>query len=184
MNKLKLIVGVIILAWMSAVIAANRSPYIQKMPNRQWAEIILIQRYRLDAEYADILSKVIETASEQESVPVETIISVMAVESKFDPKAVSPCGAIGLMQVKPETWDGKQPYNIHDKYENVFAGAWVLHNYKNELQSDRQAIMAYNIGITHFRQGKAMGSAKIYYDNVSKERRAIITNYPKFISTL
>ena len=55
-------------------------------------------------------------------------IRAVSVESNGDPRAVSPKGAMGLMQVMPDTWAalrvryrlGRDPYDPHD---NIMAGA-------------------------------------------------------------
>jgi soluble lytic murein transglycosylase-like protein len=49
--------------------------------------------------------------AKQESVDVALVKAVVAVESAFEPEVVSPKGAIGLMQVIPET---AQRYGVND----------------------------------------------------------------------
>jgi soluble lytic murein transglycosylase-like protein len=55
----------------------------------------------------------------------------MRVESRGDRRAVSPKGAMGLMQIMPQTWEelrvrygcGRDPFDQHD---NILAGAAFL----------------------------------------------------------
>ncbi len=51
--------------------------------------------------------------------------SIMAAESEFDPKAVSPSGARGLMQVMPVTAEGVgvRARDLHDPEQGIKAGA-------------------------------------------------------------
>jgi Transglycosylase SLT domain len=73
----------------------------------------------------------IAEASQRFDVPVSWLRAVIRVESGGDPLAVSPKGAIGLMQIMPETWAslqlryglGADPFDAHD---NILAGAAYL----------------------------------------------------------
>ena len=64
-------------------------------------------------------------------VPARWIAEVMQIESRGDPRAVSPKGAIGLMQIMPATYAslaaryglGADPWNVRD---NIMAGAAYL----------------------------------------------------------
>jgi soluble lytic murein transglycosylase-like protein len=89
-------------------------------------------------------------ASRRFGIPAAWIRGVMRAESFSDAHAISPKGAMGLMQIMPETWAalrrryrlGADPYDAHD---NIMAGAAYL----RELH-DRYGIpgflAAYNAG--------------------------------------
>lgn len=70
----------------------------------------------------------IREAASRYDIPAQWIRAVMAQESGGEEQAVSPVGAIGLMQVMPGTYDelrdseglGDDPFNPHD---NILAGA-------------------------------------------------------------
>jgi soluble lytic murein transglycosylase-like protein len=73
---------------------------------------------------------VVEAASHS-GLPPAWIRQVMRAESADDPRAVSPAGALGLMQLMPATWRelrarlglGPDPFDVRD---NVLAGAAYL----------------------------------------------------------
>lgn len=73
----------------------------------------------------------VEDASRRFGVPVRWIRAVIDVESAGDVRARSPKGAMGLMQIMPETWAelrlrynlGSDPYDSHD---NILAGTAYL----------------------------------------------------------
>lgn len=77
------------------------------------------------------LQDLIEEAARRFGVPASWIAAVMAVESRGRADALSPKGAIGLMQIMPETYAelrlryglGANPWNPRD---NVLAGASYL----------------------------------------------------------
>jgi soluble lytic murein transglycosylase-like protein len=73
--------------------------------------------------------------------------AVIAVESAFDPGAVSRRGAGGLMQLMPETAKRYGVANVFDPADNVRAGAqylaYLLDRFDNNLSL---ALAAYNAG--------------------------------------
>lgn len=83
-------------------------------------------------------------------------VSVMKVESNFTEGAVSKSGAVGLMQIMPETanWiatqlDEKPPSinELHDCDKNIKYGIWYLSDLEEEFSgNDVLALAAYNAG--------------------------------------
>jgi soluble lytic murein transglycosylase-like protein len=73
----------------------------------------------------------IAEASRRFSIPESWIRAVIRVESSGRVRAVSPKGAIGLMQIMPDTWAGlrlryRLGRNPHDPRDNILAGAAYL----------------------------------------------------------
>jgi hypothetical protein len=77
------------------------------------------------------ITQAVHEASLRFAVPADWIRAVIKVESAGNPNAVSPKGAMGLMQIMPGTWGPLQlryhlradPYNVHD---NIVAGTALL----------------------------------------------------------
>jgi soluble lytic murein transglycosylase-like protein len=86
-----------------------------------------------------------ETANAFEVSPL-LVDSVIQVESNYDPYAVSPKGAEGLMQLMPATARRFGVTNSFDPRQNIEAGVRYLKLLKNTFQDDRLAIAAYNAG--------------------------------------
>lgn len=90
------------------------------------------------------------------------IVGVMKTESKFIPSARSPKGAIGLMQIMPETaaWIAEKiEYEsftveaLDDPDTNVKFGAWYLASLKKEFgENEILMLAAYNGGRGNVRQ--------------------------------
>ncbi|HEC25142.1 MAG TPA: lytic transglycosylase domain-containing protein [bacterium] len=70
--------------------------------------------------------KTIIFVSEKYKIPVPFLIAVMRTESNFNIHAISPKGAVGLMQVMPKTAEALN-ININNPLTNIIAGAKYLH---------------------------------------------------------
>ncbi|WP_085967126.1 lytic transglycosylase domain-containing protein [Bradyrhizobium elkanii] len=83
-------------------------------------------------------------------VPTAWIRAVMRIESNGDRRAVSPKGALGLMQLMPKTWaDMRARYGLgrdpFDPRDNIFAGAAFLRELHDRYGSPG-FLAAYNAG--------------------------------------
>jgi soluble lytic murein transglycosylase-like protein len=80
-------------------------------------------------------------------IPEELVRAIIKAESDYDPRALSPVGATGLMQLMPETALRMQVRDIHDPRENIFGGVRFLRVLANDLNGDLAlTIAAYNAG--------------------------------------
>lgn len=89
----------------------------------------------------------IRAAADRYGVPEELITSVITVESGFNPRAVSPKGARGLMQLMPETASILGVRNSFDPRENIDGGVRHLRGLMERFAYDLPlALAAYNAG--------------------------------------
>lgn len=89
-------------------------------------------------------------AAHRFAIPEAWIYAVMRVESAGDPRAVSPKGATGLMQIMPVTWLGLRAryalgVDIYDPHDNIIAGAAYLRELYDRYGSPG-FLAAYNAG--------------------------------------
>jgi soluble lytic murein transglycosylase-like protein len=91
--------------------------------------------------------KWIRQAATLYQLPEEFIRAVIKVESDYDPRAVSRSGAMGLMQLMPETAARMQVRDPFDPRENIFGGTRYLRILANLFNGDLDlTIAAYNAG--------------------------------------
>ena len=80
-------------------------------------------------------------------LPEALLRAVIKVESNYEPRAQSPAGARGLMQLMPDTAAAMQVRSIGDPRENIFGGARFLRILANAFSGDlRLTIAGYNAG--------------------------------------
>jgi len=91
--------------------------------------------------------ELIRTAAEKHGVDQELIASVIAVESNFNPRAVSPKQARGLMQLLPEIAARFTVADVFDPAQNIDAGTRYLKELLTRYDQDLAlALAAYNAG--------------------------------------
>jgi len=89
----------------------------------------------------------IREASKRFNIPVPLIRAVMAVESNFNPTAVSHAGAQGLMQLMPETAEEMGVDDPFDPRKNILGGTRYLRVLANSFEGDLVLTLAgYNAG--------------------------------------
>jgi soluble lytic murein transglycosylase-like protein len=93
------------------------------------------------------LRAIISDASSRNKIDADFIASVIRAESANNPRAVSPKGAQGLMQLMPETAKNLGVKNSFDPAENVDGGVRFLRELLIRYNGDAvKALAAYNAG--------------------------------------
>lgn len=99
----------------------------------------------------------------------ELVAAVIYRESRFTEAARSDRGAVGLMQVMPETahWISHQPGSpsapperLDDPAVNIAYGAWYLGYLEGKYGDTRRALAAYNGGEANLRRWMASAASK------------------------
>ena len=89
----------------------------------------------------------IQAAAMASNVDAALIRAVISVESGYNPSAVSRAGAVGLMQLMPETATRYNVTDRHDPEQNIHGGAEYLRDLLRMFNYDLHlAIAAYNAG--------------------------------------
>ena len=95
---------------------------------------------------AEIMAEIDEVAA-RHHVPARLVAAIVAVESEFNPHAVSRRGAQGLMQLMPETASMLGVRNSFDPQQNIDGGVRHLRGLIDRFGNDLPlALAAYNAG--------------------------------------
>lgn len=98
-------------------------------------------------EAGRLLDKEISAAAQTSRLDPALLHAVIEVESGYNPKAVSPKGALGLMQLMPATARRYGVTNPHDVTQNLQGGAHYLRELLDQFSGDTElALAAYNAG--------------------------------------
>jgi soluble lytic murein transglycosylase-like protein len=93
------------------------------------------------------LSETVDRIAQQNRISPRLVHSVIQVESNYDPNAVSPKGAQGLMQLIPSTARRFGVSDAFDPEDNIQGGARYLKYLLGIYQGDESlALAAYNAG--------------------------------------
>jgi len=96
---------------------------------------------------ANRFDTLIKKAADNYQVPFSLIKSVMHAESAFNPFAVSPKGAKGLMQIMPSNYEALAITNPFDPEQNIMGGTQYLKAMLQKYDGIVQlALAAYNAG--------------------------------------
>jgi soluble lytic murein transglycosylase-like protein len=95
-----------------------------------------------------VFEREITEAAHLSQVEPELLRAVIAVESNYNPRAVSKKGALGLMQLMPATARAYGVTNAWDAQQNIRGGAQHLRMLLDRLGNNKSlALAAYNAGL-------------------------------------
>jgi len=95
----------------------------------------------------DDISKIIQFTAKKYGVDEKLVMAVAKVESNLAPNVVSSAGAVGVMQLMPETAQGLGVRNSKDPRDNIDGGVRYLKQLMATFDGDvTKAVAAYNAG--------------------------------------
>ena len=104
------------------------------------------QDYQLNTANQKRFTVEIARAAKKHQVDPALIRAIISAESAFNPKAVSPAGAIGLMQVLPQTAAEYGVSELFDPVTNIDVGTRHFKRLLTKYKNISHALAAYNAG--------------------------------------
>ena len=139
-----------------AAVAAGAFAYLQHTEPSWWARLWYPLRYE----------SIVRGHAQNYRLEPALLAAVIEQESKFRSDARSSTGAIGLMQLLPDTAKGialrtgGHKFVVSDLYDpeiNVRYGAWYLRHLLDKYGDERTALAAYNAGQANVNEWRAQG---------------------------
>jgi soluble lytic murein transglycosylase len=121
---------------------ANMAIYVERLKK---GEVSVNINHMLSAVIDSNIKRVVAEIDDKR-VDEHIIRAIMKQESNFNPTVVSKSGAMGLMQLMPQTAQWLKIENPFDIYENIRGGALFYRDRLNEFGSMHVALAAYNAG--------------------------------------
>lgn len=128
------------------------------------------------SEADDQINQIVNQASQKYGVDADLIRSVIKAESNFNPSATSPAGAMGLMQLMPDTAKELGVNNAYDSRENIMGGTrylkMLLERYHGKIDL---ALAAYNWGMGNLEKNpdRLPGETLTYIERVNTYFRSM-----------
>ena len=168
MTRLAVILLVLVGAGGAAVVASEPDWYLRARYPLRYEHIVRghAENYRLDPAL---------------------VAAVIYQESKFRADARSDSGAVGLMQLLPETAKGiaartgGSKFEVDDLYDpeiNVRYGSWYLRHLIDKYGTEERALAAYNGGQGNLDRGVMYPETRHYVDRVLELRGIYRKAYP------
>ena len=140
------------------MLALSRGPVSAASAAQPHPDDTFAERFAANDPWAAAIAE----ASRRFDIPETWIRAIMRVESHGDVRAISPKGAMGLMQIMRPTWDGlraryglgNDPFDPHD---NIIAGAAYLAEMGGHYGMPG-ALAAYNAGPARYEEHKLLGA--------------------------
>ena len=144
-GKVKVVIISIVAIALAVTAVLTATHFYKKTENN-------LEKSAYPLEYTDLVNK----AAKDYNLQPALIYGVIHTESRFDPQAGSSVGAVGLMQIMPETFDWLQEkrgeagkYTTEDLYTpsvNIDYGSYLLRYFLDYYGNEKCAVAAYNAG--------------------------------------
>lgn len=156
-------------------------------------DVYLRARYPLEYE------SIIRTHAANHDLDPALVAAMVYVESRFDPNARSAAGAVGLLQLLPETAEGIAlrtggerfvVADLRDPEINVRYGSWYLDHLAHRYDDLRTALAAYHAGQGNvdewLREGRRIEfpETRAYVDEVTRVRHVYAKAYASELGLL
>jgi len=148
---------------LDALAAAEEVPVV-RVPDPTFVmleETLAAVATELNDEERTAVAAEITRAEREAGLPALLLVSLIQQESRFDPRAVGPRGALGLMQLRPFVaadvarrndlpYEGRE--TLYDPVRNVELGCTYLAELRDQFGTVALALAAYNKGPTRVRR--------------------------------
>ncbi|GET30038.1 lytic transglycosylase F [Prolixibacter sp. SD074] len=131
--------------------------YNKYFRNPRTASIVQSNYYSLNGNELSRYDSIIKVDSRKIHWDWRLVASIIYQESRFDPHAESWAGAVGLMQLMPETAEWFNVDDRMDPKQNIYGGtqmlSWLDHYFSDDIPDKTErlkfVLASYNVGLGH-----------------------------------
>jgi len=152
-RKPRILIGWLVCLWAAGCAAPARPPARSSRPSDKGGGVVA------ESPAVEAVRPLVEREATRQGLPEDLVYGVIYVESRFNPNAVSPVGARGLMQLMPGTARylgkllGRSDHDPLDPEFNIEAGCFYLGKLLREWNGDETlALASYNAGSTNVKR--------------------------------
>lgn len=131
----------------------------------------LLKRFEIDGTRRERVAEAIVQSSRKHNIEPRLIASIVIVESRGNPFAISSANAVGVMQIHVPTWArtvDREGINLFKIEDNVDFGVRILKDYVRRYGQD-EGIKRYNGWVPNSSES---GSAEAYLQKVRRVYRS------------
>ena len=126
----------------------SKDQYVTNQGHKKTKEIRSFETYMKETNKPLSLDDIFEKAAKKYNLPLNLLKAIGKAESGFDPNAVSPSGAQGVMQLMPKTAEYLGVKDPFDPEQNIMGGAKYISEMLKKYDGDvNLALAAYNAGM-------------------------------------
>jgi soluble lytic murein transglycosylase len=151
-------------------VSSDGTIYLTNVPSDRRFESITNKRHYHASVPDQELEGAVAQYSQEYRLSAALLMAVIKAESDFNPTVVSKAGAVGLMQLIPETASRHGVLDVYDARENIGGGAkhlrYLLDRFRGNVQL---ALAAYNAGernVDRYRQIPPFKETRAYVKKV------------------
>lgn len=148
--------------WFYSLYTAKKAYSILRMENHTVCFPLKLLKLLFPLPYKNFIFK----RAREENINPYLIYAIIRRESMFNEKAISPKGAIGLMQIMPYTFKSVEKYKdfpedtLKSPLVNIDAGIEIISSLIDSLGDAYLAVAAYNAGVHRIKEWKQKGVIK------------------------
>jgi soluble lytic murein transglycosylase-like protein len=154
-NKLLIFLSATVLISMApstiSIMSAKRAGLANHISEEQYRQEKIVQatlrrHSKIEREEVDKLSKIIVRHAQEKKLDPKLVASIIVVESRGRPTAISEAKAVGLMQIHVPTWRKVVDFTENNPFDpevNIEIGTAILADYLSRHKNLRTALAAY-----------------------------------------
>ncbi len=132
------------------------SSHAHKLYFNKMLSLELVTKFNQDKKTRAEILNIIEYIAKQYDIEKELIAAIIKTESSFNLDAISKKGAIGFMQLMPDTASELNVKNPYDPFENINAGTKYLKKQLTYFKDLKLSLAAYNAGPQNVKKYKGI----------------------------